>query len=103
MDQYKPRYDRSKVKVLKTSEVRNMDKRMTKMAPKEEVKWRPVSMRTLGYLAAKAKISLLQVHHLIGDTGNKAFSDSFLANIDLLNPSDEEMVQVHTFSHLIFA
>jgi hypothetical protein len=60
-------------------------------------------METLGYLAATAKIGILQVHGLIGDKPNRKFAKAFLNEIDLDRPTEKDMTQIHLFSHLLFA
>jgi hypothetical protein len=60
-------------------------------------------MQTLGYLAATAKIGILQVHQCIGDKYNSKFAKSFLDNVNLYQPTKKEMDQIQLFSHLLFA
>lgn len=66
------------------------------------VEWRTVSMKTLGFLAAKGKISLLQIHSLIGDKADKVFRDTFLGTVNLRKPTDADMTQINMFSHMLF-
>jgi hypothetical protein len=99
--QYKPRFNRSTPPPKKISGINSP--RGAKLAPENKIGWRPISMKTLGYLAATAKIGILQVHGLIGDGPNKTFARAFLEHIDLRRPTEKDMEQIHLFSHLLFA
>jgi len=112
--QHKPRFNRSAPTVitaadLKKSYIGNKGNHNPKqstsrrtLASDEGVHWRKISMKTLGFLAAKGKISIVQVHSLMGDKSNKAFRDSFLANVDIRKPTPKDMTQIGLFSHLLF-
>ena len=111
MGQYKPRYNRSDLKVLKASDLRanyngknggHREPRVAKIARDQGVRWRRIPMATLGFLAAKGKVSIIQVHSLMGDNPDKKFTKAFLGEIDLRQPTDQDMTQIHLFSHLLF-
>lgn len=99
---FKPRFNRSNPKVVRGKDLRK-GVQSGRLSTDQSSRWRPVSMKTLGYLAAKDKIGILQVHQCIGDKPNKAFAKSFLDNVNLYHPSERDMRQIHLFSHLLFA
>ena len=98
---FKPRFGRSSPSPVKASGIRNNNSgRMTQTQANE---WKPVSMETLGYLAATAKIGILQVHQRVGDRFNLKFAKAFLDNVDLQEPTKKDMDQIQLYSHLLFA
>jgi len=98
--QHKPRFNRS-TPTVKASDLKR-GRTSGRFAKSQGVRWRTVSMKTLGYLAAAGKVTVLQVHHLIGEKANKEFIKSFFSAIDLYNPDEEDMRQINLFSHLLF-
>lgn len=103
MNQLKPRFDRSQPRVLRAEDLRQGFKTQSRnLAPQQKITWRPISMETLGYLAATGKVNIIQVHSLIGDGPNKKFRKAFLDSVDLRQPSNKEMQQIGLFSHLLF-
>lgn len=100
---FKPRFNRSNPRVVKANDLRHGRNGSGRLSSTQASQWKPVSMQTLGYLAATAKIGILQVHQCIGDKPNKAFTKAFLDTIDLYNPSKQDMDQIQLFSHLLFA
>ena len=99
----KPRFNRSSPAptILKAEDLKG--NKHGGIAQKPSTGWRPVSIKTLGYLAAKAKIGIMQVHQRLGDAPNKVFAKAFLDNVDLDQPTKKEMDQIQLFSHLLFA
>lgn len=99
--QHKPRFNRSALRTVKAEEVcSGPAARGIKLAPEQGSQWRRISMRTLGELAARSKVSVAQVHQLIGEGTNRAFTAAFLDSIDLYNPTPQDMEQIKLYSHL---
>jgi hypothetical protein len=115
-NQLKPRFNRSEPKVLRAADLKgkhysgtNGGYRATaghgSLAPSKATQWRPVSMDTLGYLAATGKVDIVTVHQRIdgwGDKVRRQFKKSFFENVNLEKPSQKEMDQINLFSHLLF-
>lgn len=99
---YKPRFNRSNPKVVRANNLRHGRNGSGRLSGSQANQWKPVSIETLGYLAATAKIGILQVHQRLGDKPNKKFAKAFLNAIDLYNPSKQDMDQIQLFSHLLF-
>lgn len=108
MSQFKPRFNRSRPRVVKASDLKGYNgksggyRASGHFSSDQGIHWRPISMKTLGFLAATGKISIIQVHSLMGDRSNKTFRDSFLDSVDLRQPTDKDMHQIGLFSHLLF-
>jgi hypothetical protein len=96
---YKPRFNRSTPNPVK---VKDAGVKFTgNNSPTQATEWKPVTIKTLGYLASQGKVSIMQVVQRIGDKPNKEFAKAFLNEIDLYNPTEQDMRQIQLFGHLL--
>lgn len=107
---HKPRFNRSAPRVVKAANLKQQQPKGTqgshgRLSQTKANVWKPVSIDTLGYLAATNKIGLLQVHQRIdyaGAHGLKKFRDAFFDSVNLKKPTEQDIRQINLFSHLLF-